>query len=392
MNQASMFMSPERVVFGTGCVQQIGELALELGQKAFVVTDNNVHKLDIFKTIEKSLKKSKLEYYVYSEVDANPTDVQVEKGADVYRHEKADILIGVGGGSAMDSAKAIGILIGNGGAIRDYDFDSAVDFSNVKTLTQPIPPLITIPTTAGTGAEVTAWAVVTNTKDKYKFFPGGWQAIPKIALVDPLMMESMPPLVTATTGMDALCHAIEAIASPYAMSQTDAFAFSAINHIVTHIGPAVANGSNIEARKGMALGAMEAGLSMNAWCGGVHALGHQLSTQADMPHGMAMGLMMPSVMAFNLMACPDRYADIAHTMGEKIDDLNVMDAAAKAPKAVKKLLALVGLPTSLKECGIDKKIFEECAKWAIRDSDVQGNPRTISYEQALTLFYEAYDH
>lgn len=392
MTDTTIFMSPERVITGIGSIDQAGELVLDLdGIKAFVVTDKIVAKLAAFKRMEDSLRAKNIKYFVYDQVDANPTDVQVEKGAKLYRSEQCNILIGVGGGSSMDSAKAIGILATNDAAILDFDIDAETDFTEVTSVSNPIPPLITIPTTAGTGAEVTPWAVVTNTRGNYKFFPGGRQVLPKAALVDPLMMESMPPMVTACTGIDALSHAIEAIVSPYAMSQTDAFAYSAIGHIMTHLGPAVANGSNLKAREGMAIAALEAGLSMNAWCGGVHALGHQLSTQSDMPHGMAMGIMMPALMRFNLIACPQKYAGIARAMGEKIEGLSVLEAAQKAPDAVQNFLCMLDLPRNLKQYGISKSIFPESAKLAVRDMDIQGNPRKLTIEQAEKLFYEAYE-
>ena len=392
MSNTSLFMSPERVICGTGAVEQLGELLKEFGtRKVLVVTDDIVAHLDAFETVKDSLEKADIDHHVYSEVDANPTDVQVEKGAKVFSEHGADALVGVGGGSSMDTAKAIGILVNNGGSITDYDFGTETDFTQVKAVSNLIPPLIAIPTTSGTGAEVSAWAVVTNTKDNYKFFPGGWQVLPKVALVDPLMTASMPPLVTASTGMDALSHAIEAIVSPYAIPQTDAFAFSAIRLIMKHIGPAVSDGSNIEAREGMAMAAMEAGLSMNAWCGGVHALGHQLTTQYGMPHGMAMGLMMPVVMNFNLIARLDRFIDIAIAMGENVEGLSLIDAAQKAPQAVFKLVKALGLPTSLKEYGADPQRLPDCAEWSLKDSDLQGNPRTMTREQVDGLFQKAFE-
>ncbi len=182
------FFLPERIIFGEGVSLQAGDCVKDLkGNKAFIVTDKVVAGLDAFKDIQKSLNKENVDYYIYAEVDPNPSDIQVEKGAKLYKKEGADVLVAIGGGSAIDSAKAIGILVNNGGSIRDYN--GADLFKN------QIPPLITIPTTAGTGSEVTMWSVITNTKDNYKMAPGGWKLLPKIALVDPLMTASMPPLM-----------------------------------------------------------------------------------------------------------------------------------------------------------------------------------------------------
>jgi alcohol dehydrogenase class IV len=392
MSEPTLFMTPERVIFGRGASGQIGSLFKELGSsKVFVVTDKIVAGLKAFQAIRSALEEQGLSHFVYDGVDANPTDVQVDGAAGLYRSEKADALLAVGGGSSMDTAKAVGITIANGGSIRDYEIQAQEDIASSLNIQNPIPPLMTVPTTSGTGAEVSAWAVVTQTEKNYKFFPGGWQALPKIALVDPLMTVSMPPQVTAGTGMDALCHAIEAVTSPYAIPQTDLYAFSAIERIVASIGPAVANGENLDAREQMSLAAMEAGLSMNAWCGGVHALGHQLSTQYGMAHGMAMGLMMPYVMRFNLMACPDLYARIARALGESTGGMSVLKAAKMAPAAVLELVDMLGLPTNLKAYGADPNKIAECTRWASVDTDLLGNPRGMSPEQIEQLFHEAFE-
>ncbi len=318
------FFLPERIIFGEGVSQKVGDCVKDLkGDKAFIVTDEVVAGLDTFKDIQKSLNKQGVDYYIYTEVDPDPTDIQVEKGAKLYKKESADVLVAIGGGSAIDSAKDIGILVNNGGSIRDYD--GADRFKNQT------PPL-TIPTTAGTGSEVTMWSVITNTKDNYKMAPGGWKLLPKIALVDPLMTASMPPLMTAGTGLDALSHAVEAYCVPWPMPQADTLAISAIKYIVKYLGPAVADGSNKEAREGMAMGSLEAGMAFSSTgCGGIHALGHQLSSQCGIPHGTAMGIMMPPLMDYNIIAVMDRLVEIAVAMGEQIEGLSKREAAVKAP-------------------------------------------------------------
>jgi alcohol dehydrogenase class IV len=187
-----------------------------------------------------------------------------------------------------------------------------------------------------------------------------------------------------------LSHAIEAIVSPFAMPQTDALAFSAVKLIVDNIGPAVANGSNMAARENMAMAALEAGLAGNAWVGGIHALGHQLSTQYGMAHGVAIGIMMPYVMNFNLIACIDRFKDIAIAMGESVDGLSKIEAAHKAPLAVLQLLKSIGLPTTLKEAGANPDQIHVCAKWALEDIDIPGNPRTLTLDQIEELYQMAF--
>lgn len=378
------FISPERVLFGQGVVEHLGDCVNTLrGKKVFLITDKVVAALDLFKEVEKSLQKKNIEYHLYTDVDANPTDVQVDRGAELYKKLNSDTIVTVGGGSSIDSAKSIGIVVNNGGSIQDYE--------QYDTVVNTIPPLIAVPTTAGTGSEVSAWAVVTQTEKNYKFCPGGWRIIPRIALVDPMLMASMPSAVTASTGIDALSHAIEAVCSPYAMPQTDVFAFSAIKRIVKHIGPAVADGSNMEAREGMAMAALEAGLSMNANTGGIHALGHQLSSQYDIPHGVAMGIMMPILMDFNTIACVDRMADIAAALGEKIKGLSQTEAARKASAAVFQLQKSLGLPTTLSECKADPKLIPVCAKWSLADTSIPGNPRTMTQEQIEALYRKAFE-
>ncbi|MBT3178285.1 MAG: iron-containing alcohol dehydrogenase [Desulfobacula sp.] len=378
-----VFLSPEQILFGIGAVEQLGDCVASIkGKKVFIVTDKLVAGLDSFKGVEKSLKDKNIEYHLYTDVEANPKDLQVDRGAKLYEQTHSDIILAVGGGSSIDSAKAIGIVVNNGGSIRDYEaYDSVVN---------KIPPLIAIPTTAGTGCEVSAWAVITNTRENYKFCPGGVRIIPKIALVDPKFTISMPPVITAATGMDALSHAVEAVCSPWAMPQTDAYAFSAIKLVVKHLGPAVADGSNMAAREGMAMAALEAGLAMNANTGGVHALGHQLSSQYGIPHGVAMGIMMPIVMGFNTIACNDQMVEIAHAMGEKVEGLSNAEAAARAAFAVLQLQKSLGLPTTLSECKADPALIPVCAKWALTDTSIPGNPRTMTREQIEGLFKKAF--
>lgn len=384
------FQHPERVVFGREAAQQVGRFVKDLGgEKVFLVTGKVVSSLDTFGDIEKSLKEQKIDYYIYAEADTNPTDVQVEKGAHLYKNEKADTLVAVGGGSCLDSAKAIGVSANNGlGPIRDYSFGDL----DIDPIPNPIPPLIAIPTTSGSGSEVSTAAVITNVADNYKMDIGGLgtKLLAKVALVDPVMMVSMPPLLTACTGMDALSHAIEAYCSPYAMPQTDALALAAIKLIVKHISPAVGNGSNMEAREGMAMGSLEAGVSMNAWCGAAHALGHQLTTQYGMPHGTAVAIMLPVVMKFNMTACMERLVDIAVAMGEQVEGLSKIEAAEKTPYAVHRLTESIGLPTTLSEYGADPELIPNCVRWAAKDDSIEGNPRTLTLEQIEELYQKAF--
>ena len=385
MTTTYVFLHPEKTIFGQGVAHQVGQCVQELEmKKVFVVTDETILKLDAFKDVEKSLIEKKLDYYIYSEVDLNPTDIQVEKGAKIFQEEKADGILAVGGGSSIDSAKAIGLLVNNGGSIRDYDGGDGIK--------NPMVPLIAIPTTAGTGSEVTAWSMITDTENCRKMLIGGYKLIPKIALVDPLMMVSMPPTVTAATGLDALSHAIDAYCSVGAMPQTDAVALSAIKFIVKNLGPAIANDNNVEAREGMAMGSLLGGVAINsAGCAGTHALGQQITAQYDIPHGITMGIMMPYIMKFNMNACLDRHADITVAMGENIQGLNKKEIAEKAPFAVYEFVKSAGLPTTLSEVKVDQNLIPACVKWAAKDADLANNPRTATLEQIEEIYKKAFE-
>lgn len=379
-----VFMHPDRAIFGQGCTKQIGDCVKELdGKRAFLMTDKGVAGLDIFRDVEKALEDKGISYYIYSEVDENPTDCQVEKGAEIYSKENADVLVAVGGGSTLDSAKAIGVLISNGGSILEY--------KGMDVFTRPIPPLVAIPTTAGTGSEVTPYAVITNTKDNYKMGVCGWKLLPRVALVDPVMMADMPPAITAATGMDALSHAVEAVYSKYAMPQTDALAYSAIKMVAENLVRAVTDGSDMEAREAMAMASLMGGMAMCAGCGAVHALGHQLSSRYGMPHGAAMSVLMPHILNFNASACPDRIAAIAVALGVDVDGVGKTEAARKAAHAIRKLGEAVGLPTTLTEYGADPELIPICAEYAQTAGDMPGNPITPTLEEIKDLYKQAFE-
>jgi alcohol dehydrogenase len=384
MGTECVFMHPDRVIFGQGCAGQIGDCVKELdGKKVFVVTDKGVVGLDIFGVVGKALEDSGVNYYIYSEVDENPTDRQVERGAEIFKRENADVLVAVGGGSSIDSAKAIGVLVNNGGSIREH--------KGMDIFSKPIPPLVAIPTTAGTGSEVTPYAVITDTNENYKMGVCGWKLLPRAALVDPVMMASMPPAVTAATGMDALSHAVEAVYSKFAMPQTDALAYSAIKMVSENLVQAVAHGSDMEAREGMAMASLMGGMAMCAGCGAVHALGHQLSNRFGMPHGMAMSVLMPVILNFNAAACPDRIANIAAAMGENVRGVEEAEAVQKAASSIRKLGKSVGLPTTLSEYGADPASIPICAEYAQTAGDMPGNPITPTLEQIEDLYQQAFE-
>jgi len=380
------FFVPTRIEYGAGKVNQLAEEIKGLDAKRpLIVTDEGLVKIGALKGIEEQLKENNIEFAVFSDVASNPRDTNVEKATDLARAHKADLMIGVGGGSPMDTAKCAGMLITNGGKIEDW-------YGYFKVRKQGL-PLITIPTTAGTGSEVSMWAVVTNTqKEKHvKEVLGSQLMCPTVALVDPLMTVGLPPQLTAYTGIDALSHAIEGYFSLLAEPIADVIALSSIQLITDNLAPAVQNGNNLEARDNMMLGSLMAGIVLGITdCGAIHCLGHAIGGLYDVHHGLAMAIFFPYVMEYNLGACPERFVNIAEAMGENVDGLPMLEAAGKSIDGIVKLLRILRIPT-LKEVGVKEKDFEELAKLALADPTSEANPRTMTLEGMMEILKDAYE-
>lgn len=389
--KGNLFMGPERVIFGCGVVNDTGTYVKQLGgRKVFLVADEIIANLDAFKSIEDSLKRHHIDYYLYTDSDVNPTDIQIDNGCKIYKEEKCDIIIGVGGGSNLDTAKSIGIIATNPGSIRDNFVQNYVTDPYDTPNKKATPPMIMIPTTAGTGSEVGAWTVVTNTTENYKGFCGGWMCMPKIALLDPEMTASMPPRLTASTGYDALIHGLEAYYHRYKMPQTDMYALSAIKRIFKYLGRAVANGNDMEAREQMLLGAMEAGFAMNTGCALIHSSGLQLTSKFGLSHGETLAIMAGPVIRFNTMACVERMIEVAKAMGENVQGLGKLDAAYKAADAMRQFAESIGLPTSLNKEIHDPAMIHSMAKTALSNDNTYGNPRIPTQEELEGLYKKAY--
>jgi alcohol dehydrogenase len=384
-------MSPERVIFGCGVIDDIDTYVRQLsGKRPFVATDKMIAATEAFQRIEASFKKGGIDYYLYMDSDVNPTDRQIDNGWQRYKTEKCDVIIGVGGGSNLDTAKSIGIVATNPGSIRDNFVQNYVTDPYKTPNKNATPPMIMVPTTAGTGSEVGAWTVVTNTAENYKGFCGGWMCLPKIALLDPLMTVSMPPQLTAATGFDALIHGIEAYYHRYKMPQTDLYAISAVKRIFRYLGPAIANGRDIEAREQMLLGAMEAGFAMNTGCALIHSSGLQLTSKFGLSHGETLAIMAGPVMRFNTMACVERMIDIAEAMAENTHGLGKLDAAYKAAEGVQKFARAIEVPIHLNRQMHDPSLIPQMAETALSNDNTYGNPRIPTQEQLEALYRQAY--
>lgn len=394
------FNFPIWVEFGRGSSKKVGEIAKQRNWKrAFIVTDTGVRKAGLLEGILESLESHKISYCVFDGVQPNPTDVMVEKAAEIFKEESCDFIIAVGGGSSMDTGKGVALLATNPGRIKDYEIRSMEDLAKGK-IKNHIAPLITIPTTAGTGSEIDFWAVITDTERKFKMclgqaplYPGGPYLGAVYALVDPLLTLTLPPLQTAATGIDALSHAIETYVSKGSPLIVEPLALHAIELIAKYLLIAYADGSNIEARENMMFAAHLAGMCENlANCGLIHSLAEVVGGMYwNVPHGCAIAVFMPKVMEFNRMAVPEKFKKIAIAMGEKVKGLSLREASKKAIDAVEKLLSDLKMPKSLKDLGVKEEDLTEIAKKAMETVEYGGNPRVASYEDILSIVKKCYD-
>ncbi|WP_320046062.1 iron-containing alcohol dehydrogenase [uncultured Ilyobacter sp.] len=377
------YFIPTVNLMGRGAVSNVGKQAKILnGSKALLITDEILVKIGVAEKIISLLKHSGVKTSVYDKVNPNPTVKNVNDALSVYQNEKCDIIIALGGGSSIDCAKGVGILATNGGNISDYE---GVDKSE-----NPMPPFIAINTTAGTGSEMTRFTIITNTDTSVKMAIVDWHVTPTVSINDPELMVSMPAKLTAATGMDALTHAIEAYVSTIATPVTDSAAIKAIEIISKYLRPAVANGENLEAREMMAYAAFLAGMAFNnASLGNVHAMAHQLGGFYDLPHGVCNAILLPHVEKFNLIACPDKFVDIAKALGENTVGISTMDSAEKAIFAIQRLSKDIGIPSGLKELGVKEEDFSTLADNALKDVCGATNPRKSSKEQIIQIFKDS---
>jgi alcohol dehydrogenase class IV len=379
------FGIPSFVTFGEGCTDGIGEMVQGLGGKrVFCVYDKGVKSAGIVDGIVDKMKSAGIEVIEYDKVLPNPPDTLVEEAAELARKADIDVMVAIGGGSAMDCAKAINILLTNPSPINQYNGINLVKF--------PTKPLIAVPTTSGTGSEVTAFSIITDTTNIKKMVIGGQFVGATFALADPLLTVGLPSKITASTGMDALTHAIEAYVSKGAMIPTDVYSLKAIDLIFNSLAEATLNGSNIQARTDMLLGSMLAGFAFNsAVLGLVHSIAHPLSAHCGLPHGVANAVGLPHVMAFNAEVVPERTKDIALAMNLDVVGLSPVDASKVAVEKIKALSKEISIP-SLKELGIDKDIFPTIAKDAIAEISTMFNPRSATEEDVMAILELAYEN
>lgn len=387
MNRQFDFLMPSVNFFGPGVIAKIGDRAKMLNMhKPLIVTTEGLSKIDngpVKQTIA-SLEKAGVDYAVFTGAEPNPKIRNVQAGKKMYQDENCDSIITVGGGSAHDCGKGIGIVLTNG--------DDISKLAGIETLKNPLPPLMAVNTTAGTGSELTRHAVITNEKTHLKFVVVSWRNIPLVSFNDPMLMLDIPKNITAATGCDAFVQAIEPYVSVDHNLITDSQCKEAIQLIQTALPEVVANGHNIEARTKMVEAEMLAGMAFNnANLGYVHAMAHQLGGQYDAPHGVCCALLLTTVEEYNLIACPERFAELAKVMGFDTTGLTLYEAAQKSIDGMREMCRLVGIPSSIKEIGAKPEDFEMMAKNALKDGNAFSNPRKGTVEDIVKLYQKAYD-
>ena len=377
---ANTIVLNETSYHGAGAIKEIAnEVKVRGFAKAFVCSDPDLIKFGVTKKVTDVLDEAGLAYEIYSNIKPNPTIENVQTGVAAFKASGADYLIAIGGGSSMDTAKAIGIIINN------PEFEDVRSLEGVAPTKKPCVPIIAVPTTAGTAAEVTINYVITDVEKKRKFVCVDTHDIPVVAVIDPDMMSSMPKGLTASTGMDALTHAIEGYITKGAWEMTDMFHLKAIEIISNSLRGAVAN--TPEGREGMALGQYVAGMGFsNVGLGIVHSMAHSLGAVYDTPHGVANAILLPTIMEYNAPCTGDKYKYIAKAMGvEGVETMSQEEYRKAAVDAVKKLSADVGIPADLKAI-VKEEDLDFLSESAYADACRPGNPRDTSVEEIKELY------
>ena len=377
----------ETSYFGAGCRESIAVEAARRGfKKAFFVTDKDLIRFKVADKVIEVFEKNNIPYEVFSDVKANPTIANVQSGVEAFKASGADFIVALGGGSAIDTAKGIGIVFNN------PDFADVKSLEGVADTKQKAVPTFALPTTAGTAAEVTINYVIIDEEKKKKMVCVDPNDIPAVAIVDPELMYSMPKGLTAATGMDALTHAIESYITPGAWVMSDMLELKAIEMIAANLKNAVDNGTDPVAREAMSQAQYIAGMGFsNVGLGIVHSMAHPLGAHYDTPHGVANALLLPYVMQYNAESpAAPKYIEIAKAMGVDTTGMTIEEGVKAAVEAVKQLSLSIGIPQNLNEIGVRKEDLHQLAIDAFNDVCTGGNPRPTSIEDIEALYNEAY--
>ncbi|PMP92908.1 MAG: alcohol dehydrogenase [Desulfurella sp.] len=382
MGNIAKILIPE-IIFGVNSINKAGKSLTQLGgEKPFIVTDEGIIKAGWLEKLSKILNNANLEYKVFSKITQNPKDFEINEGVKLYLSSKCDSIIGIGGGSSIDAAKAIAIIATNGGLINDYE--------GANKIRNPLPPMIMIPTTAGTGADVSQFAIVTDTKRKIKMSLIDRSLVPNISIIDPFLLTTKDPKLTANTGIDALSHAIESYLSVSANEFTNTMALNAIKIIFKYLRRSVASKTDLYAKEKMALASLQAGIAFsNAGLGLLHAMAHQVGGLLDQPHGEIDAILLPYVLEFNLIACTEKFVNIANVADEHIKASNTRELSYMVIKLVKELCVDLGIEEGLSYLGVNESNIPHLSKNALSDFCILTNPRDANEQDIQNIFQKA---
>ena len=382
--EAFEYYFPTRIVCGPGCAKNAGkEIKSAKAHKPLLVTDPGIIRAGLLTGVVEGLKEEGINFALFQDVEPNPSVSVVEKGFNSFQNEKCDSLVVLGGGSSIDTAKAIGILKYNGGKIMDYE--------GVGKVKKRIPWVAAIPTTYGSGSEVTSFAVIIDRTRNFKAAIGSPLITPDLALVDPELMVALPYQIAASVGLDALCHAVESYCSKKATPFSEMLALRAIRLISENIRRAVESDSDTVATFNMAISSTMAGMAFSlSRLGLVHAMSHPLSAFYNIPHGVANALLLPYVMEYNAEAAPEKYAEIAATMGIEVKKMSTRQASAKAVERVTFLRDSFGIPAKLSSLGTRKQDIPQMAQDTMKSGNVKVNPRETNVNDIIRLYEQAF--
>ena len=377
------FSIPQSIVFGQGTLHKLPELAGKLGgKKAFIISGPHLHKIGMVERCAQALKATGMECSFFTDTEGNPSTDTVDNAVEEFRKSGADFIVAFGGGSPLDVAKAVAVVGTYGGRITDYE--------GVGKVPGPVIPMIAIPTTAGTGSEVTAFSVITDHSRNYKLTVGSNYLLPQYAILDPDLLVSVPAKTAAACGVDAMVHALEAYLSLAASPFSDMMALKALELIGGSLRAYIANRGNLKAAEAMLQGSLFAGIAFShARLGDVHAMSHPVSAYFDVPHGLANAILLPTVVAYNELADQGKYYEIYHC----ISTCPVPRQKFTPHMLTEEILALnkeFGIPESLAEVGVKEEFFERMAEDAMKSGNIAVNPRSTSKEDILELYKKAY--
>jgi alcohol dehydrogenase class IV len=377
------FVIPE-VIFGPGSLGEIGHAAVRLGaRRPMLVTDPGVWEAHWSEEAARHLREARLATTVWAGITPNPKEREVASGAALYRESGCDVIVAVGGGSAIDAAKGIAVVVSNGGNILDYE--------GIDKVTQPLPPLIAAPTTAGTGADLSQFAIISDVARRIKVTLLGRALVPDISITDPRTLTTMPSWLAVTTGLDALTHGVESYVSRAATFLTDGHAVNAVRLVHKHLARSVEKPADAGAQWGMARASMSAGMAFtNAILGATHAISHQLGGALDLPHGMLNALLLPYVVRFNAEEFPDRFRPIAEALGADGYRMPPADVAETIAEFVCQFSTYFGIPQRLRDLSVREEDLPGYADTAMRDACMTTNPRVVTKSAVLALLRAAY--